>query len=290
MKILKYSEELLKNVQRAELEILRDFQELCKKHGLRYFAIGGTALGTLRHKGFIPWDDDIDVGMPREDYEKFVQIADRDYADRYTIVNAERFSECSMMNTHWSRNGTRFCERVVMGASYPCGIFLDIFPFDPLPDSDAAMKRQAYAAWIWDKLLILSLLPKPVVRYGPIKTKIVLAGCAVVHAVLSLFPKAPAFFRDRCKKTCMKYTGQKTGRCGYLCSVSPFGNMIDISELYPLQEMPFEDTVMMMPAQAHAMLTRAYGDYMQLPPPEKRVNHAPEIVEFGENFPGEKTV
>lgn len=277
---MRYDDAVLRSVQRAELEIFHDFQALCTKHGLRYFAMAGTALGVLRHKGFIPWDDDIDVGMPREDYEKFVQIADRDYSDRYTIVNAERFPDCSMMNTHWSRNGTRFCERVMLNAKYPCGVFLDIFPFDVLPDSDFALKRQAYAAWIWDKLLILSLVQKPVVHFGPVKTKIVLTGCAVVHAVLRLFPGLPAFFRKRCKRVSMRYAGQSTGRCGYLCSVRPFDNMIDNSELYPLQEMPFEDTVMMMPAQAHTMLTRAYGDYMQLPPPEKRYNHAPEIVEL----------
>lgn len=78
---------LTRRIQLKELEILKVFQNICRRHGLRYFAIGGTCLGAVRHKGFIPWDDDIDVAMPYEDYLEFQRIAETDLPDNYGILS-----------------------------------------------------------------------------------------------------------------------------------------------------------------------------------------------------------
>ena len=75
-----YDQPTLKRLQRAELSILRDFAELCKKNGLSFFISGGTAIGALRHGGFVPWDDDIDVCLPRKDYDRLIEVLESDPA------------------------------------------------------------------------------------------------------------------------------------------------------------------------------------------------------------------
>ena len=110
-------DETMKKVWAVELELLEQFQRLCERHQLRYYAIGGTLLGAVRHKGFIPWDDDIDVGMPREDYEKLIQLFQNN-----EIGNADLF-------LLFENNKKNKCFAKVMHRKSE-NMFLDIFPYD----------------------------------------------------------------------------------------------------------------------------------------------------------------
>ena len=87
----------LRKLQMAELEILKEFVRLCEAHGLQYYLVGGTLLGAVRHKGFIPWDDDIDVAMPRGDYDRFAQIAPKELDPRY-------FYQCPDTDPHYFKS------------------------------------------------------------------------------------------------------------------------------------------------------------------------------------------
>ena len=100
-----YEPEVLRKLQKAEVEILKDFDALCEKHGIDYFVCGGTAIGGVRHQGFIPWDDDIDIGMTREDYEHFLKVADSEYGDKYGVINPDRDSSFPAILTKWYRKG-----------------------------------------------------------------------------------------------------------------------------------------------------------------------------------------
>ena len=84
-----YEDLSLRDAQMLMVEILEDVHNLCEKHGLKYFLDGGTLIGAVRHKGFIPWDDDIDIGMPREDYEKFIEIAKKELPDNLFLQTFE---------------------------------------------------------------------------------------------------------------------------------------------------------------------------------------------------------
>ena len=110
-----YDEETLKHVQRLEMGILRDFIDVCKENNLTYFALAGTGIGALRHQGFIPWDDDIDVGLPRKDYEKLLEVFESKYSDKYTIGNAEHFENYPLMTTRIMIKGTKFIESTFLG-------------------------------------------------------------------------------------------------------------------------------------------------------------------------------
>ena len=84
-----YEPEILNKLHELQLEMLQDLQTICEKYNLQYFAVFGTALGAVRHKGFIPWDDDIDVGMLRKDYEVFIQVVEKEIGDKYQIMTPE---------------------------------------------------------------------------------------------------------------------------------------------------------------------------------------------------------
>ena len=116
----------IKRVQNAQLVILEEFKKICKKHNLRYYAIGGTLIGVHRHKGFIPWDDDIDLGMPRPDFDKLKKIQD-EFPNGFSLVCHENFQE-------WQFNLYQFVddtsEIIVHLNEKPrhCKLWIDIFP------------------------------------------------------------------------------------------------------------------------------------------------------------------
>ena len=104
----KYDTQTLKKLQSLELEMLEDFVSLCEKHRLRYFGIGGTGIGALRHKGFIPWDDDIDLAFPRSDYERFCRLVEEEMGDKYQILSAETDENYPLFTARMMRRGTTF--------------------------------------------------------------------------------------------------------------------------------------------------------------------------------------
>ena len=147
-----YDAEVLKKLQSVELEMLKDFDTLCEKYDIDYFGCGGTAIGALRHQGFIPWDDDIDIAFTRENYEKFLSVADKEYPGKYKVLNAETDSNYVLMTTRWVKCGTRFQEECFKDLDCDFGIFLDLYCFENIPDDDKLMKKQAIKAWeIWNK-------------------------------------------------------------------------------------------------------------------------------------------
>ena len=120
-----------KKIWNKLMELLAELEHICKKHSIKYFAEAGTLIGAVRHKGFIPWDDDIDVSMLRPDYEKFKKVAPKELKNPYLLVNAytgdNLFTISKLMNTD-----TTAIEN--MNAQNPQGIFLDIWPLDDMPD------------------------------------------------------------------------------------------------------------------------------------------------------------
>jgi len=122
----------LRKLQLAELQSLVDFHEFCAQHGLQYYLIGGALLGAIRYQRFIPWDDDIDVAMPREDYERIQELWKTEGAEGYFLQSGktdERFSRCILKIR---KNGTHLTERSIRDIPMHDGIYIDIFPIDYL--------------------------------------------------------------------------------------------------------------------------------------------------------------
>ena len=276
-----YDDFTLKRIQEVELEILKDFMDICDRHGLDYFGIAGTGIGALRHHGFIPWDDDIDVAMPRDDFEKLLPLVEKEMGDKYLIMNAERYPNYPLMTTRMTMRGTKFQEAALKNIDAPLGIFLDLYPLDKVSDNPKEARRQARDAWFWSKILILRSIPFPMLGFSGWKAKIIHAICGLAHLVLSILhvPKTWIYKKAYEAETRSNhYT--KTKNLDFFCDTTPYMNLYAVKDIYPLRKLPFEDVELNFPHNLHNNLTGMYGDYMQLPPEEKRKNHYPYELEF----------
>ena len=125
-------QETLNRMHLLHLDILKEFIRICNKYELRYFLLGGSCLGTVRHQGFIPWDDDIDVGMPRPDYERFMEIAQNELPEYYFLQNSKTDPDYPLCFAKIRDSRTTFIERSVSHLNINHGIYFDIFPLDGL--------------------------------------------------------------------------------------------------------------------------------------------------------------
>lgn len=276
-----YDETTLKKIHETELGILKDFMALCDKHGLVYFGIAGTGIGALRHKGFIPWDDDIDIALPRDDFDKFIKLAKEELKDKYLIMNTEHYINYPLMTTRLTLRGTKFKEEALRKIDAPMGIFLDLYPYDKVSDNPKEAKKQARDAWFWSKLLILRSIPFPMLGFKGIKAKVVHAICAVVHFFMALFHISKKWIYNKAYEAETRYNHyENTEKLNFLCDTSPYMNTYKVKDIYPLQKLQYEDVMLNFPANLHDNLTGMYGDYMQLPPEHRRKNHYPYELKF----------
>ena len=133
----------LRLIQEIELDILLEFDRICKKHGLKYQLYSGTLIGAVRHEGFIPWDDDIDVAMPRADYDKFIELKD-ELADDYFFQSYETDPQYINRFGKIRKNGTVFMEKLVQELDMHHGIYIDVFPFDNIKPHSFSGKLQLF--------------------------------------------------------------------------------------------------------------------------------------------------
>lgn len=275
-----YEPETLKRLQETELSILKDFMELCDSHGLLYFGIGGTGIGALRHQGFIPWDDDIDIAMPRKDFELFLRLARSEWKGRYYILNNKTNEAYPMMTTRLCKCGTVFQEQVMKDVDCPFGIFLDLYVMDNIADGRISLWVQAWTAWFWSKLLVLSCMEKPYLAQTGKKAEIIWAVCSAIHRTIRFLHIRPSIFRAHCEAACRKYEKKSTRRMAFLPDTNPFWNVVDKETMFPMKNLPYEGLSLPFPNNIEAIMESQYGDYMTMPPVEKRKTHYPYRLEF----------
>ena len=143
-----------KKIWNVQLKMVEKIQNICKEHGIRYFIIWGTLLGALRHGGFIPWDDDFDIGMLRPDYEKFCKIAEKEIMSPLFFQTALTDREFFMGYARVRDSRTTGLILENFSDHYNNGIYIDIYPFDVLPDSKVGEKIQFFAIEKLTKLAI----------------------------------------------------------------------------------------------------------------------------------------
>lgn len=277
-----YDPKILQKLQDVECEILKDFDTLCRENGIEYFGCGGTLLGAVRHGGFIPWDDDIDVGMTREHYDRFLEIAGRESKGVYHLINTEVDASFPVMITKWYKAGTKFRDEDAVTCGYESGIAVDIFCFDNVADSDRELRRQAMQAWIFGKLLVLRQISEPTVYADGWKAKTMLLVSKLANRLLKMFRVSPEYLYRKAKEAAVRYRDEDTLRVAFLFDPTPYTSMLRRSDIYPVRKLMFERMELSFPHRPHVYLRTRYGrNYMELPPEEKRHNHPPTELDFG---------
>lgn len=288
-----YSDEELKMIQKIELEILKEVIRVCSILKLNYFIIGGTALGAVRHNGFIPWDDDIDIGMLRSDYNKFIEFSEKYLNNRYYLQTPsppcrERnyFNDkCPYTYTKVRVNGTKFVEYCNRKLNMHQGIYIDIFPFDEVPDDENLNKRQFKKVRKLKFLYVLRESPDVSAQPNSIIAKIKSKLRFFLHYIIKLIPRK--FLLEQINKECTLYNG--TGQSAYACLDFPKRKCEYIlkSELFPLQKHSFEGLYTNIPNDFEKYLFYHYGDWKELPPANQRYGHKPWLIDIGEVKIGE---
>lgn len=259
----------LRPVWNALLDVYQVFSEICGRHKLRYCADTGTTLGAIRHQGFIPWDDDVDIQMPRPDYEKFIEIAKRELPKGYAWLDRDT---CPCYDNGFGKiivTDESVVNQVAFASGLPLaqGIFIDIFPLDGYPDAWLARKWRRVQNYLVDfRIKYNQGWRENVTKKGKIAYLIGLLLLPFNYHIHNRREQVE-FYEKRAKK----YKFGNTKMCvsiGVCC--------YNDDKPYPLsyfgagRKVPFEHITMSIQEEAEAYLTLMFGDYMQLPPKEKR--------------------
>ena len=137
-------------LKKIEIELLLSFIEITKKYNLKYFLLGGTCLGAVRHNGFIPWDDDIDVGLPREDYEVFLKVAQAELPENVFLQNGNTDPEYTLNFAKLRNSDTTFMEQSFKNYKINHGVYIDVFPLDGYKNS--------FVTAFWDKIFTYRII------------------------------------------------------------------------------------------------------------------------------------
>ena len=266
-----YDQKTLKKLHDVQLEMLDVFAKICEKYDFHYSLAGGTMLGAIRHKGFIPWDDDIDILMPRREYEKFLMVAQQELGDKYYLDYFDINKDYYLQFAKIKKNGTIFDEASAHHLKLHKGIYIDIFPMDNVYDN---IKR-SYLDAVMIKTIGQTIGVKN--GLGTIKD----TRHPVFSTLLRVFPKKMLMKVQKWLSTKNKNDNSKYITCyfGYAFKKE----LMERKDFFPTKLVEFEGRKYQAMNNHDKYLSGLYGDYMKLPPVEKRVNHMPLKIDFGDN-------
>ena len=242
------------------IEVMRKLDSICREHNIRYMVIGGTLLGAARHEGLIPWDDDIDIGMPREDYDKLAEVIAKEPQHGLNFIRIEENSDTIFpygkvcdVNTTVSQLNFKEVEGY--------GAFVDVFPMYHIPDDEA--EREKLRKKMLKKLKVLEHSS----RTGFLKSKSFVTNCKRLAAHILSRPIGTEKQVRKFNQACIDMNATKTARLG-LPWLRMYVNAADFDNLSSLK---FEGYEVCAPEDYDGALTRFYGDWRKLPPEEDRV-------------------
>ena len=279
---MRYKEQELQRLQDALYETLGEVDRICRKHDIRYFVTGGTAIGAYFWQKMLPWDDDIDVGMMRSDYERFAKVAQQELGDRFFLQSPDTEPHTPFYFMKVRMNGSRFSECTFKHIDMHQGIFVDIFPFDKIPRQKWLERLQHKVVFFLNGLFIAKEIwqwkhcgrcdiPEPRKRGW--------LPCFFTRLLISLLGKRTIYK--------MMYGVQTifNGR-----NLNEVKNIITRSEHLPIADIEHTQTVALGPLQVCAprdlllYLNNHYGSVRKDIPDEMKVSHRPEELVLPERL------
>lgn len=269
-------QECLRRCQLVQLEIANEIKRICESNCIHYSLIAGSMLGAVRHKGFIPWDDDLDIGMARKDFEKFIDIASKELKEDFFLQTWDTDNNFALPIAKIRKKHTRYVERNSSNVKINDGIYIDIFPFDNVPDNKMAYILQKYKS----KILLHLLLNKNGYDYLKDSSgyKIILGR--ILRIISGLF--SLDFLHEKMKKCMDKYNRVVTRRMVTFAGANRYEKeTIQRTWLDNTMKAAFENTEFEISQDWQAYLEHFYGDFMTPPSIEHRFDgHSIILVEF----------
>ena len=255
----------LQEIQQASLVVLKHIHQMCEKHGLKYCVFYGTLIGAIRHKGFIPWDDDVDIAMERKDYDYFLDIMKKNEGDDNPFY-VDHFST----KKDYPHYIMRICDKRYTiefeNTKHRSGVFVDVYPLDDTGGDLDYWKNQVINVDHLKKCMTLCTY------------KSVLYGSSLAHKLgnipLLVYSriKGIAYFMHKIDDLAQQFNGSDTGYIG-VPSWERFPSQLKQEWMEEFILVPFEDTQVYVPKEYDKVLRAKYGDYMKLPPEDQCVPH-----------------
>ena len=247
------------------LEIMDDIDAFCRENHIPYFLLGGSLIGAIRHEGYIPWDDDIDIAMLREDYNRFISLYSSKKSSRFKLLSLESDESYAYPFAKVIDVRTKLEEAV--DSPDNLGIYVDVFPLDNCPASyDAACKFQKQVGILGGIRNIKAILIDK--KRSVWKNVLLFLAKGIVRCV------SKRTMSELIAKKVQKYNGLEAE---YVAQLS--GNVYGTKEIWKKEwfediiDVKFEERYYMVPKEYHKVLMTTFGNYMQMPPEEKRVSH-----------------
>lgn len=257
----------LRDVQLTQLYIAKEIKRICTKYHIRYFMSDGTLLGAARHKGFIPWDDDMDFGMLAEDYAKFLDVARQELSEEFVLEEWRHSHDYPLPFAKVKLNGTMMDDAVTAKLHTHKGVWVDIFPF-----VEVSEKNQSSAMFYRkSNLLMKAYLLKNGFNLNAITKN---PASRLMNCVLLRLPIKKTVLRQYFENLFHVDTAEQSGSYLQISTVFRPRDVFDKAYFDDLVELSFENELFPAPARYHDLLTHEYGDYMQLPPESQRQTHS----------------
>ena len=263
--------EPIEKLHQIDLEIVKNVIKICEKYNLKYFMLGGTMLGAIRHGGFIPWDDDIDLGMPRKDYETFLEIAEKELPDYLQVVNYKNTPSYQYYITRIQDKNVKVIEERIGNDSKFTYASIDIFPIDGTPNNK--LLRRLYFFRVLSHRALMSLYYKDSIDRKRKRGTIEKAFLWIMEKIP--FEKIIDPYKEK-EKIDKLLSSQNVDTSKYI------GNIMGAyrtREIVPKEwygkgtKYKFEDIELNGFDKYHEYLKYTYSDYMELPPVESRKTH-----------------
>ena len=269
--------EILKELHFTELEILEQVDRFCTEHGIRYSLYAGTLLGAVRHHGFIPWDDDLDICMPRKDYDRFIELWMKKAPEGYILQNKENSPEFTQSFTKIRKDNTTFLQQGEEDSDYHTGIFIDVFPIDRMPNG--MMKKMVFTY----RCMLYLLFTR---EFVPPKDKSTGIQRFLSMTVLKITSHEKRIRkRNQLLDKIIKYNENTS--LAMISTATIAGLKFTLSPDYfeHLIKIPFENSLFSCSEYYDQALKTQYKDYMKLPPKEQQAwKHHPLILDFQHNY------